>query len=561
MPFSTSGLERLNFSKDTSAVIILLILLLLATVKIPSALNSDMQPWDEGMYAARVNSININGDFLDQSQHSVGKFYSGSHPPLLIWLGYFSSVVFGFSPVTLKLLILCLSLLSVLMIYFIGRDFVDASTGVFASMIFSGNILFNVFSERFQLDMTYVLFMLLSFFFVLKLSEDKSLRNVVLAGIFFGLCLMSKILVGLFIPLVLLVTQISLRSKSPFSTKDLSIITVIGLLIALPWHVYMYLQHGSAFTDYFFGFHLIDRALTGVEMNQKASGPLYHFNYFLSIIPFGILLLFAFVNNIRNLKALSFPILFMWIWTICGFFIITIFKTKLESYLLLVLPAVAILIASYLRQMNQEGAIAKTLTLTCVAMNVIWFATENYRPLIKEFAGRNGNLPVVAISGMAILLLIILSRYVQRKINARQTFGLLIILTFFISNVFYLVNKPLWEDRFRIKEAVRVIADSGADKIIYVGTDYRYNPQFSYYFNGIDIGWNEPKYDYEFMDTNIGTEKVKARLELEGKQSVIVVEKDKINRAEYPESELFIPSGFMMIHKDTGYEIYSREND
>lgn len=138
---------------------------------------------------------------------------------------------------------------------------------------------------------------------------------------------------------------------------------------------------------------------------------------------------------------------------------------------------------------------------------------------------------------------------------------MLIILTFIISNVFYLVEKPLWEDRFRIKEAVKTINESGAGRILYVGSNYRYNPQFSYYLNGIDLGWNEPKYDYDFMDTSAGTEKVRARLELEDPNSIVVVEKDKINRAEYPASESFIPSGFRMIHKDTGYELYRRGND
>ncbi|MBK9227036.1 MAG: glycosyltransferase family 39 protein [Ignavibacteria bacterium] len=561
MPVLTNGSERLDFSKGSPAVWALLILLFLASVKIPSAINSDIQPWDEGMYAARVNSISINGDFFDQSLHSVGKFYSGSHPPLLIWIGYVSSVIFGFSPVTLKMLILCISLLTVMMIYIIGKNFVDNNTGVYAAMIFSGNILFNVFSKRFQLDMPYVLLMLISFFFVLKLSTDKSIKFAVYAGIFFGLCLMSKILVGLFIPLVLFVTLVALRSRARFGMKDLLVITVIGLIISLPWHLYMLFKHGTEFTDYFFGFHLIDRALTGVELNQKSSGPLYHFNYFLSIIPFGILLFFAFVNNIRKFKELSFPILLLWIWTICGFVIITLFKTKLESYLLLVMPAAALLTASYLKELNKESAIVKTLILTALVLNIFWFATENFRPQIKDLVGGFGVGIATAISLLGVLLLFLLSRIAQRKINLKITFGMLIILTFIISNVFYLVEKPLWEDRFRIKEAVKTINESGAGRIFYVGTNYRYNPQFSYYLNGIDLGWKEPKYDYDFIDTNAGTEKVKARLELEDRNSIVVVEKDKINRAEYPASELFIPSGFRMIHKDTGYELYRRGND
>ncbi len=561
MPFSPSGSERLFLNSERSASVILLILLFLAAVKIPSTLNSDIQPWDEAMYAARVNSIHINGDFIDQSSHSVGRFYSGSHPPALIWLGYFFSVIFGFNPVSLKLLILGLSLLSVMMIYLIGKNFLSQVAGIFGALIFSGNILFNVFSKRFQLDIPYVLFMLASFYFALKLSSEKKTRYAFAAGMFFGICLMSKILVGLFIPMVILATIIVYRSNSPISIKDLFIISAVGLLVAMPWHVYMYIEHGKSFTDYFFGFHLIDRAFAGVEMNEKASGPLYYFNYLLTIIPFGILLLFAFIRSFRNMKAMKFPVAFMWIWTVCGFAIITMFKTKLESYLLLVLPAVSLLIANYLSEINKEGKITKALLLSSVLLNIIWYTTENYRPAIKSFVSEKGLLFSGTVFIVTVILVLLAGYFFQSKMNTGRVIAMFIVLTFAVSNIFYLINKPLWEDRFHIENAVNVIEESGAEKIVYVGSDYRYNPQFSYYFNGIDLGWKDPKYGYEFMDTNVGTEKIRARLNLVDKNSVVVVERDKINRAVYPPSELFVPTGFRMLHKETGYEVYRREDD
>ena len=561
MPFSPSGTERFFLNFEKSAWLVLLILIFLTATKIPSALDSDIQPWDEGMYAARVNSILINGDFIDQSLHSVGRFYSGSHPPALIWLGYFFSIVFGFNPVSLKLLMLIISLLSVFMIYLIGKDFLSRNAGIFAALIFSGNILFNVFSRRFQLDMPYVLFMVAAFYFVLKISSDKRKSYAYLAGIFFGVCLMSKILVGLIIPLVILSSIIVYRHNSPISVRDLIVITLVGLLIAMPWHVYMYMQHGAAFTDYFFGFHLIERALTGVEMNEKASGPLYYFNYLLTIFPYGVLLLFALINNFRNIRTLKFPVALLWIWTICGFIIITLFKTKLESYLLLVLPAVSLLIAEYLSKINIEEKLIKAFLLSSLILNILWYASENYRPVIKNFVAETGIILSVALLIAAFAVTLIAGYYLQNKFNTGKIIGGLIVLSFLVSNIFYLFRRPLWEDRFHIKNAVNVIESSGVGGIVYIGSDYRFNPQFSYYFNGIDLGWKDPKYEYEFMDTNVGNEKVKAKLNLVDKSKIVFVERDKINRAEYPPAELFIPRGFKMLHKETGYEIYRRESD
>lgn len=558
MPASEFYTDRLNIRNSDSLLIIMAILAFIAVVRIPSALNSDIQPWDEGMYAARVNSVNINGDFFDQSAHSVGRFYSGSHPPLLIWLGYFSSVIFGFNPFVLKLLSLLISMSAVFALYFIGFKNYEPMTGILAVMIFAGNILFTVFSVRFQLDMLYVLFMLLSLYFILRFTRKGILVNSIFAGCFLGLCLLSKILVGLFIPLTLFLSIALLGKRAPCRFGQALIITAIGILIALPWHVSMYLMHGSQFTDYFFGFHLFERAVKGVEMNQKGSGIFYFVNYFLTIIPFGVLLLFAFINNIRQYSRLSSQTLFLWIWTILGFLIISIFKTKLESYILLVLPAASLLIANYLKQIQKEKPAVKVLILVLIFVNAVWFATEVFRPEIKHFLAEANLLLEIVVTTVALLFVYFMCKWLSNTFNLRFATEAIIILVFISTGLYYFANPPLWENRFRIREISAAVKESGAKGIVYVGSNYRFNPQFSYYFDGIDLGWKHPKYIYEFMDTNIGTEKVKARLTAKDSGICIIVEKDKINRSDYPESETFIPDDFRLIQKSSGYELYGR---
>lgn len=542
-----------------TAIFLTIILTYLALVKIPPAIDSDIQPWDEGMYAARVNSIHINGDFFDQSSHSVGRFYSGAHPPLLIWTGYLTSLIFGFSPATLKLLMVFISLCAVFMVYLVGKEFMDPFAGILASVIFSGNILFNVFSKRFQLDVFYLLFMLLSFYFILRLYRSNNLFNTIAAGIFFGLCMLSKILVGFFIPLVMGVSILAVKGKSSVRLKDFLIVTAVGIAIALPWHVYMMATYGKEFTDVFFGFHLIDRAFAGVELNQKASGPLYYFNYFLSIVPYGILLLFAFVSAVRNSSRTSYSDVLMWTWVILGFLILTIFRTKLESYLLLVLPAASVIIAKYINSgIEKEKSVTVTLIMTLVMLNWLWFATEDIRPLLKVYASEQG----IAVS-LAMVLVIaggmfMLSRKLVAFFNMKFAMTSMIVITFLIANLNYLLNRPLWEDRFRISSIVSAVERHGAEKIVYIGSGYRYNPQFSYYFKGIDLGWKNPPYAYELMDTNIGEEKISARLQVEDPSSIVLVERDKINRSDYPPSHTFMPDNYEILEEDTGYELYKR---
>jgi len=86
--------ETLNNPAYKKYFLFFLFLFLIA-VKIPTLISDDMQPWDEGMYATRVLAIHEFGVFLDQSEYSVGEFYSASHPPLLIWIGYIFTLIFG----------------------------------------------------------------------------------------------------------------------------------------------------------------------------------------------------------------------------------------------------------------------------------------------------------------------------------------------------------------------------------------------------------------------------------------------------------------------------------
>ena len=125
----------LNNGKNFYKIFFFLVVFLCA-VKLPSILTSDIQPWDEGMYATRVLSVHINGDFFEQSSHSVGGFYSASHPPLLIWIGYLVTLITGVNSVSLKLIIFVFSLLCVLLMMLIGKTLFSTSVGFYASLIF-----------------------------------------------------------------------------------------------------------------------------------------------------------------------------------------------------------------------------------------------------------------------------------------------------------------------------------------------------------------------------------------------------------------------------------------
>ena len=117
---------------------------------------------------------------------------------------------------------------------------------------------------------------------------------------------------------------------------------------------------------------------------------------------------------------------------------------------------------------------------------------------------------------------------------------------------------PYWENSFKIRDVKAEIDKSGFRKLIYVASNYRHNPQFSFYFDGLDLGWTNTKYDFTFVDSKDGLDKVKSAISNSGSDVNIIIEKDKINRSDYFESGLVLNDSCKLIVKSVGYELYRK---
>lgn len=538
--------------------IFIIIVIFLSIIKLPSIFTSDIQPWDEGMYATRVLSIHESGDFIDQSQHSVGNFYSGSHPPLLISIAYLTGLIFGYGSIMFKLLIFIIAIACLWLIILIGRNFFTQRTGIIASLIFSSNIIFNVFSERFQFDIPYTFLILLSFFFFLKFLKTQEIRYNIYAGIIFGLLLVIKILVGFFVPMVIFLFLISSRGNSNYKFSNLFLLSIIGIAIALPWHIFMIIKYGTDFLNYFFFYHIYERALFGVEHNTKGTGIFYHISYLMTILPYGVIILYGAIKQILKFKKLNQYDLFLIIWFLTGFFIITIFKTKLEVYILLMLTPGIFLVGNALKELETEKFSIKLILLISTAFNIFWMILNYFR--IELNFNVNSNFTQLIISGILFLILslILIFLILKKNYNLSKIFISLIFISFIFINILYALKAPIWTNTFIISPVRNEIEKSGFKKLVYVATNYRHNPQFSFYFNGLDLGWKNDKFEFTFLDAKNGNDKIKDTLNKINGNVNVIIEKDKINRTEYSPSDSLIDKNYHLVLKSKGYELYQK---
>jgi 4-amino-4-deoxy-L-arabinose transferase-like glycosyltransferase len=125
---------------------------------------------------------------------------------------------------------------------------------------------------------------------------------------------------------------------------------VLGVAVAIPWHVVMWLKEGRAFIKEYLGAHVFGRA-TVAELGSKGT-----FDYYLPQIGYGMFVWAALVpiavaaavmagtprsprDRVRMIAAL---------WAICGTAFFMVIQTKFHHYILPVVPAFAILVAFWL---------------------------------------------------------------------------------------------------------------------------------------------------------------------------------------------------------------------
>jgi 4-amino-4-deoxy-L-arabinose transferase-like glycosyltransferase len=123
----------------------------------------------------------------------------------------------------------------------------------------------------------------------------------------------------------------------------------VGIIIVIPWLIYMVLRYGESFWYVFLIYNNVAR--TAVPLEGHAGDVFFYLNYLVTrenlvwivLLPFaGVLSLF----NLFRKRNRADMLLVVWIVLVLGIF--TFAQTKLYWYILPAFPAFAIMISSFL---------------------------------------------------------------------------------------------------------------------------------------------------------------------------------------------------------------------
>ena len=324
---------------------------------IPFLGNFHLFDWDEINFAESSREMLVSGNYL-QVQVNFEPFQE--KPPLFFWIQSLSMKVFGVNEFGARFPNAFLGILSMLILFGIGKKIRDVKLGLIWVLIYAGSFLPFLYFRSGIIDPLFNLFIFLGIFQLLTLigSTEKKVRNrhALLSGLFIGMAIITKGPVGLLlILLTFLVYWIFEKFRKIIFIREVLIFGGAAFLISCCWFGYETYQNGPWFLLEFIKYQLelFSQPVAGHEQPFY-----YHFVVILlGCFPMSIIALPRFFksnseeyNHIEKWMKILF-------WVVLLLF--TIVTTKIVHYSSMCYLPLSFLAALELYEWNYTGIIKK----------------------------------------------------------------------------------------------------------------------------------------------------------------------------------------------------------
>jgi len=148
--------------------------------------------WDEINFAEIAREMILTGDYL-RPQINFEPFWE--KPPLFIWMQVLSMKIFGINEFAARFPNAACGLVSLLLIYAIGKRFQNERLGMWWVLAYMGSILPHLYFRSGIIDPWFNLFIFIGIYQYLRYREaegGKALGFVMLSGVFIGLAVLTK---------------------------------------------------------------------------------------------------------------------------------------------------------------------------------------------------------------------------------------------------------------------------------------------------------------------------------------------------------------------------------
>lgn len=336
------------YPKLRALLISLAIVLLASLVMMPYLGSVNLFDSNEVNFAESSREMIITDDYLNV-QIDFQPF--SENPPLFFWLQTSSMKMFGINEFAARFPNFICGIISLLVIFFLGKRIYGQRFGIFWVLSFGSAILPFFFFKSGIIDPWFNLLIFLAFAFFIYFIHGKRrgtrLLNLVLSGLFLGLAVLTKgpgVIILFFICLAIFLIMGHFKLK--ISTLEWLLFTLIFLLVGGSWYFYQ-LKVGNGYVlreflenDFdmmfrrkdahggFFGYHLIVlllgvfpasvlamKSITKKSENTEMQRLFKHWMYILIAV---VIVIYSIARTkLLNYSSLAyFPLTFLaaWVW-------------------------------------------------------------------------------------------------------------------------------------------------------------------------------------------------------------------------------------------------------
>lgn len=457
----------------------------------------EIQPWDEGLYAVRGESIVRFDAWMDQTPHAIGGLYSSTPPPLVPWAVALSIRTIGPTTVAVRLFSVLCAALAMSMLYLIARRIVTFEHAIVGVIALAGSLAWSTYARQAMTEVPLMAFTLTAMWAAIRLGEGWR-QGALVFGVAFGAALLTKMVVS-FVPLLFLVPFIVEHRRNATRLALAGGAVALGVVIALPWYWHMASTYGN---DFLLAL-TVPHVGTAVEGNAGRIGPLYYVNQLMVSQALAVVA-FLYVT-VAAIRRTSLPerrhvaAILALAWFVLGMLAFSISATKNPHYVVMLVPPM-VLTAVYGMERMLLSARRRMLVgaYGLVAAATVWSLAPavraSMRTAIVDPVGQ-------AVLGLMLLCMVLPWVLPRRVIDTVAVTGFRVVLYGVVAVMMvragYVMLRGQESDIRGGRDVAEVLLDGSARSFDYIFHRHNagdaFNPQLDWYLAGWMTGWMPTK--------------------------------------------------------------------
>lgn len=373
---------------------------------IPFAGGVHLFDWDEINFAECAREMIVSNDYLNV-QINYKPFWE--KPPLFIWLQVLSMKAFGINEFAARFPNAICGILSLLVIFNIGKKLFDVRFGLIWVLVYAGSILPHFYFRSGIIDPWFNLLIFLSIWFFVRLHAGESLStgrkkfiNSMLWGVFTGLAILTKgptalLIVGLVAGIAYLNDLFRLSGISPrlfkflpdykLKLSDIAVFILFTLLVGGSWFLAQMLNGNADMVMKFILYQV--RLFTIPDAGHGGHWSYHFFVLLIGVFPAALFALMRFrrVKSQAEQQNRFHGIMLVMFWVVLILF--SIVKTKIVHYSSLAyFPLTFVAAVSINDLLNGTLRWRKWLSVLLIAFASLFAIVVSVLPLVEKFKGK-----------------------------------------------------------------------------------------------------------------------------------------------------------------------------